>query len=121
MRDRAFLFSRAKAMRREPTRAEQAMWRLLRNGGLDGLKFRRQVPLGGYIADFACFDPKLIVECDGGQHGGRADQERDAWFRAQGFRVIRMWNAEVLDDGDDSAMTTLRLRLAACDPSPSHR
>ena len=108
-------------MRRDPTRAEAALWRLLRGGRLDGLKFRRQVPLGGYIADFACFDPKLIVECDGGQHGGPRDMERDAWFVAQGFRVVRLWNSEVLDDGDDSALTTLRERLTSRDPSPSHR
>ena len=111
MRDRSFLLTRAKAMRRDPTRAEQALWRILRAGRFEDLKFRRQVPLGGYIADFVCFDPKLIVECDGGAHGGVADAERDAWFRAQGFRVIRLWNSEVLDDGDDSALTTLRLRL----------
>ena len=121
MRDRALLFSRAKTMRRDATPAERAMWRLLRGGGLDGLKFRRQVPIGTYIADFACFDPKIIIECDGGHHGGPADAESDRWFVAQGFRVVRLWNVEVLDEGDDSAMALLRERLALCDPSPSHR
>ena len=121
MRDRDLLFSRARAMRQEPTRAEQAMWRLLRGRRFAGLKFRRQVPLGPYIADFACFDPRLIVECDGGQHGGARDVARNAWFAAQGFRVVRMWNAEVLDDGDDAAAAILEQRLMLRDPSPSHR
>ena len=122
MRDREFLLSRAKAMRHDPTPAEKALRRLLRGRRFEGLKFRRQVPLGPYIADFACFDPKIIVECDGGQHGGVRDAERDRWFELQGFRVVRMWNSEVLDDGDDAAATLLEQRLQASrDPSPSHR
>ena len=122
MRDRALLFSRAKAMRHEPTPAEAALWRLLRGRRFGGLKFRRQVPLGPYIADFACFDPKVIVECDGGQHGGVRDEERDRWFTLQGFRIVRLWNSEVLDDGDDAAALVLEQRLQAPrDPSPSHR
>ncbi len=122
MRDRDFLFFAAKQMRHDPTLAETAMWRLLRGRRFDGLKFRRQVPLGPYIADFACFDPKLIVECDGGQHGGVRDEERDRWFTLQGFRVIRMWNSEVLNDGDDAALLLLEQKLRASrDPSPSHR
>jgi very-short-patch-repair endonuclease len=97
MVERAEMLRRARAMRREPTDAERVMWRMLRARGFDGLKFRRQVPLGVYIADFACFDPRVIIECDGGQHADcRYDEARDAWFRAQGFRVMRFWNNHVL-------------------------
>jgi very-short-patch-repair endonuclease len=88
----------ARAMRREPTPAEKAMWRVLRRRQFEGMRFRRQAPIGPYIADFACFDPKVIIEADGGQHADSAtDARRDAWFRSQGFTVLRFWNSEVLD------------------------
>lgn len=99
MRDRALLFTRAKALRREATPAERALWRILRSRRLTGLKFRRQVVLGTYIADFARFDPKAVIECDGSQHADSAyDADRDAWLAAQGFRVIRLWNRRVLNE-----------------------
>ncbi len=72
----------AREMRHDPTRAEQAVWRLLRGRRFRGLKFRRQVPVGPYIADFACIEAGLIVECDGGQHGDARDAERDAFLTA---------------------------------------
>ena len=97
MRDRALLYARAQSMRHTATPAERALWRILRDRRLNGLKFRRQVPLGNYIADFACFDPKVVIECDGGQHAdSRYDATRDEWLRAQGFRVIRVWNHRLL-------------------------
>jgi len=71
---------RAGAMRHDQTPAERRLWGLLRCGQLGGLKFRRQVPLGAYIADFVCFYPRVIIECDGGQHADSAyNAERDAW------------------------------------------
>ena len=86
-------------MRCEPTRAEQIMWRQLRRRQVAGLKFRRQVPIGLYIADFACLYPRVIVECDGGQHADNAyDARRDAWFRSQGFQVFRFWNNEIIEE-----------------------
>jgi very-short-patch-repair endonuclease len=91
MTDRDVLKDRARAMRHEPTVAERKLWDRLKGGRLGGMKFRRQVPLGGYIADFACFYPKIIVECDGGQHADSAyDATRDAWLRAgfQGHAVL---------------------------------
>ena len=100
MADRQTLQARARSMRREPTFGEQVAWKLLRDRALAGLKFRRQVPIGNYIADFACFSPKLIVELDGGVHGEDErvayDAERDAWFRAQGFRVVRLRNQDAV-------------------------
>ncbi len=98
-------------MRRAPTPAERKLWNLLRGGRLDGLKFRRQVPIGPYIADFACLYPKVIVECDGGQHADSAyDELRDAWLQAQGFQVSRLWNSEVLDH-PESVADVIRLSL----------
>ena len=99
-------------MRREPTDAERILWRLLRNGQTAGLKFRRQVPIGDYIADLVCFDPRVIIECDGGQHADSAyDAARDAWFRAEGYQVMRFWNGEILDNPHGVVETILsRLR-----------
>ena len=106
------MFERARGMRRDATDAERRVWAMLRNRQIERMKFRRQVPLGAYIADFACFDPKIIVECDGGQHAGSGyDAARDAWFRAQGFRVLRFWNADVLSEPDgvaDAILAALR-------------
>jgi very-short-patch-repair endonuclease len=87
----------AKAMRREPTDAEAAMWRLLRDRRLSKFKFRRQVPFRNYILDFVCFDEQFIVEIDGSQHAGsERDAARDAAVHAEGFRIARYWNNDVL-------------------------
>jgi len=61
---------------------------------MEGLKFRRQQPIGRYIVDFACFEEKIIIEADGGQHSVETgeDTERDEWLRGQGFRVLSFWN-----------------------------
>ena len=84
-------------MRTEPTDAEAALWRLLRGRRFIGFKFRRQVPLGPFIADFLCFEARVIVELDGGQHAeSKADLGRDAWFAQNGFAVARYWNIDVL-------------------------
>jgi len=90
----------AKALRQNMTDAERLLWRHLRAHRLDGEKFRRQQPLGPYIVDFVHFGARLIVEADGGQHGGAADEVRDAWLRRQGFRVLRFWNNEILQQTD---------------------
>jgi very-short-patch-repair endonuclease len=87
----------AKAMRRGPTDAEAAMWRLLRDRRLSRFKFRRQVPFRNYILDFACFDQRLIVEIDGSQHAdSERDTTREAALVAEGFRIARYWNNDVL-------------------------
>jgi very-short-patch-repair endonuclease len=91
---------RARLLRRNPTPTEQLLWRSLRLRQLDGYKFRRQQPLGPYIADFVCLDARLIVELDGGHHMTAAeyDAERTAWLESQNFRVIRFWNHEVMSE-----------------------
>ena len=89
---------RARRLRKQSTDAERTLWRLLRNRQLDGRKFRRQVPLGPYIVDFFCHERSLVIEIDGGQHQARAaaDRARTRRLEAQGYRVIRFWNNEVL-------------------------
>jgi very-short-patch-repair endonuclease len=109
MADRRELRDRARQMRHEATTAERRLWSRLRGGKLCGLKFRRQVPLGDYIADFACFAPKLIVECDGGGHAdSNYDARRDEWFAAQGFQVIRFWNHQIAENVAGVVETILR-------------
>ncbi len=88
-------------MRRAPTEAEEKLWAELRGRRLDRIKFRRQVPIGNYIADFVCLDAKLVVEIDGSQHGeSDYDQVRDTQLKSRGFRVLRFWNDDVLRDLD---------------------
>lgn len=82
------------------TAAERHIWEILRQRQLGGWKFRRQQPLGPYIADFYCAEARLVIEVDGGQHGTQGDAERDAWMRAQGLEVLRFWNNEVLQNTD---------------------
>ena len=78
------------------------MWRHLRAKRLEGLKFRRQQPIGDYIVDFVCFEKRLVIEVDGGQHvsAREKDSERDRWFGEQDFRVLRFWNNEVFTNTD---------------------
>jgi very-short-patch-repair endonuclease len=110
------LNSRARVMRKAPTPAEQALWHLLRDRRFSGQKFRRQVPVGPFIADFLSYDARLIVEADGGQHANNAaDEARTRWLEAQGFRVLRFWNHEILTQRE---MVAERLFLALGNPSP---
>ncbi|WP_322963367.1 endonuclease domain-containing protein [Sphingomonas fuzhouensis] len=85
-------------MRLNPTDAERRLWRALSRRQVAGVRFNRQVPVGPYIADFAARSEKLIVEVDGGQHDERAtyDEARTRYLEAQGRRVIRFWNNDVL-------------------------
>ena len=90
----------AQSMRHKQTHAEGLLWYYLRKKQLGGYKFRRQQPVGPYIADFACLPQKLLIELDGGQHGDphTADEQRDLFLRQQGYRVLRFWNHEVFAD-----------------------
>ncbi|WP_176484563.1 endonuclease domain-containing protein [Sphingomonas spermidinifaciens] len=78
------------------TDAERRLWSILRGAQLDGAKFRRQQPIGPYIADFVCQSHRLIVEVDGGQHNPEADTSRTAWLGKVGYRVLRFWNDDIL-------------------------
>ena len=88
--------SRARRMRKDMTPAERALWCALRNRRFMGLKVRRQVPIGPFIADFYCADHRLIIEADGAGHGSPRDAQRDQWLATQGFRILRLWNRDVL-------------------------
>lgn len=94
----AVLLERARRFRRDPTDAEAKLWRLLRGHRLADIHFRRQYPIGGFIADFCAVKHKLIIEVDGGGHAERADYDRQRTesLNASGFRVLRFWNREVL-------------------------
>ena len=93
---------RARRLRQEKTRAEAILWRCLRRRALDGFKFRRQAPIDRYFADFACFESKLIIELDGGQHADAAsyDARRTLVLEQAAYRVLRIWNHRVLNELD---------------------
>ena len=95
--------SYARALRKNLTDAERKLWESLRLRQVGGYKFRRQQPLGPYIVDFICFEKKLIVEVDGGQHADEVldDLKRTEWLMSQGFSVLRFWNHDVLQQTED--------------------
>jgi very-short-patch-repair endonuclease len=82
------------------TDAERKLWWQLRRKQIDGHRFRRQVPIGPYIVDFACLAQRLLIEVDGGQHSDNVERDavRTEWLESQGFRVIRFWNNEVFEN-----------------------
>jgi very-short-patch-repair endonuclease len=91
----------AKQLRTRMTDAERRLWYRLRAHRFAGVKFKRQVPLGRFVADFVCFEQKLIIEVDGGQHAvSSSDSARDEWLQSQGSRVLRFWNNDVLKNTD---------------------
>jgi len=91
---------RARELRRDGSRAERICWELLRDRRLNGVKFRRQHPIGPYFADFACISRKLVVEIDGEQHAFQveADTRRTKSMEREGWRVLRFWAAEVVQN-----------------------
>jgi very-short-patch-repair endonuclease len=90
----------AKSLRKRKTEAEKLLWWHLRSKQINSLKFRRQQPIGPFIADFVCFEKRLVIELDGGQHAieQEKDREREGWFNKEGFRILRFWNTEVLQN-----------------------
>jgi very-short-patch-repair endonuclease len=88
---------RARKLRRDPTMVERRLWSKLRDGGLDGLKFRRQHPAGPYILDFYCPELRLSIELDGSHHQLQEiyDAKRTAWLRGCGVTELRFWNNDV--------------------------
>jgi very-short-patch-repair endonuclease len=100
------------------TLAEQALWRAIRGKQLEGPRFRRQHPIGPYIADFACIDKSMVIELDGGQHQERAeyDARRTEVLQLHGWRVLRFWNNEVLSNLD-GVLASIVDALTATPPS----
>ncbi len=108
---------RARQMRRAPTDAEHAMWQLLRET-FPQARWRRQVPLRHYIADFASHRLKIVIEIDGGQHGTNSDALRTADIESEGYTVMRFWNNDVLENGD-GCMTRLEELMRQEHPHPA--
>jgi very-short-patch-repair endonuclease len=115
--------ARAREMRKHPTEAERRLWSLLRAKRLGGWKWKRQQKLGRYIVDFVCLEARLIVEADGSQHIGSAyDATRDAWIKAQGFTILRLYNNDILGNPEAVATAILvSLQAAAGASSPAAR
>jgi very-short-patch-repair endonuclease len=117
---------RARALRRASTEAEKRLWRALRVK-LPQFKWRRQMPIGPYFVDFACFAEKLIIELDGGQHADAAgyDEARSRMIEAQGYRVLRFWNNDILSNTEGvlerivQELSTSPSRSCAAGPSLS--
>ncbi|MFL5218240.1 MAG: endonuclease domain-containing protein [Microvirga sp.] len=113
------LRGRAKGMPSQPTEAEHRLWQVLRAHRFAGYKFRRQVPIDFYIADFVCFAERLIVELDGGQHSASGDAKRDAYLHEQGFRVLRIWNNELFTNEEGVTEAILAALRSPPLPNPS--
>ena len=94
----------ARHLRREQTDVERKLWYALRDRRFHGFKFRRQQPIGPYVVDFVCFEAKLVIELDGAQHGQSEieayDRARTERLAADGFRVLRVWNNEMIENFD---------------------
>ena len=112
---------RARTLRQNMTEAEKRVWQILRLHRMRGCKFRRQVPIGHYIADFACHEARLIVEIDGGQHDRLSprETERSGFLQSEGYRILRFWNDEVLANLDGVHQTIAAALGASPLPEPS--
>ena len=110
----------ARQLRARMTDAERKLWFALKDRRFAAFKFRRQVPVGPYITDFLCFEKRLIVEVDGGQHADSVrDAERDNWLAQNEFQVLRFWNSDVLQNLE-GVLTSLSEQLDRT-PHPSSR
>ena len=113
--------ARSRDLRRNATDAERKLWKHLRQKQLDGIHFRRQVPIGPYFADFLSHQHKLIIELDGGQHGSPDqidyDEERRAHLNNQGFKVLRFWNNDVMSNLE-GVLTSIRVAIKERDRLP---
>jgi very-short-patch-repair endonuclease len=96
---KSFRRETARRLRADSTTAEASLWRQLRRLETKGTHFRRQVPIGPYVADFACLASRLVIEIDGSQHGEEPNRSRDErrtrWLESEGYRVVRFWNNDI--------------------------
>jgi very-short-patch-repair endonuclease len=117
-------FHQARKLRQETTVAEAILWKHLRGRELLGMKFRRQVPIGPYIADFACVSKRLIIELDGRPHETveqRArDQIRDDWFSNHGWRVLRLSNERLIGGAALDDISRVLAAPSSAPASPGH-
>ncbi|MEJ2728229.1 MAG: endonuclease domain-containing protein [Deltaproteobacteria bacterium] len=98
----AYLTPYAKKLRKNATRAETLLWSKLRAKQMNGIKFRRQQPVGNFIVDFVSFEKRIVIELDGGQHSktdlSARDRDRDGLLRENGFKVLRFWDNDVFQN-----------------------
>ena len=108
---------RARKLREQMTDAEVRLWFRLRANHMGGHHFRRQVPVGPYVVDFLCVKAQLVIEVDGSQHqtAPSRDEERTAWLRSRGLRVLRFWNNDVLQQTES---VLEKIRLVLLEPPP---
>ena len=107
------LTRRARSLRRDMTAAERKLWSRLRNRQLENVKFVKQLPIGPYVADFAARSLSLVVELDGGQHSEAKDAARTELIEEHGYRVVRFWNNDVMDNIEGVLETIVNeIRLA---------
>ena len=115
--------TRIRALRANPTRAESALWHHLAARRTSGVRFNRQVPIGPFICDFVSRATKLVIEVDGGQHDGHAedDAQRTRFIEQQGYRVIRFWNNDVLERMEGVVAEIARVLAERPSPNPSRK
>jgi len=106
----------AKKLRKNMTDAERLLWQHLRNRRLGGYKFRRQRPIGPYIVDFICLEKEIVIEVDGGQL--ESDSKRSAYLKEKGYKVLRFWNNEVLQETESVLSVVLSSLDGNVTPSP---
>ena len=103
MKINIFMVRLTQRLRKHSTDSEQLLWKYLRSDIFQGLKFRRQHPLGLFVVDFVCLSHHLVVEIDGGIHlkRKRSDQAREEWLTKEGYRVLRFWDNEVFKNVEE--------------------
>ena len=108
---------RARSLRKNMTNVERLLWQRLRDRQLGGYKFRRQHPIGPFFVDFVCLEKELVIEVDGGQHAKNveADVKRSDYLKERGYRVLRFWNNEVLEESE-SVLSVILSSLLKDDP-----
>jgi very-short-patch-repair endonuclease len=115
--------ARSRELRLNATEAERRLWARLSARQVAGTRFNRQFPIGPFVCDFVSRTAKLIIEVDGGQHANRAeaDASRTAYLKIKGYRVIRFWNNDVLENTDGVVQAIERVLLDNPSPNPSRR
>ncbi|CCW19355.1 protein of unknown function DUF559 [Sphingobium indicum BiD32] len=113
--------ARARDLRNNATDAERVLWQAINARKVSGIRFNRQVPIGPFICDFVARSIGLVIEVDGGQHEDAVDAARTRYIEAQGFRVIRFWNNDVLGNLDGVIKDIMRVVADMPSPDPSRK
>ena len=110
----------AKHLRQTSTDTEHVLWKQLRAKRFERLKWRRQEPIGNYIVDFVCYEKRIIIECDGSQHLVQKEKDliRDEWLKQRGYKILRFWNHEILQNLDIVLDIIWKVSLGHPPPAP---